>query len=177
MDSKFLEFWGNVLLSAAKGQRQIEDFNRWIEQGFKGIQEFGTLLAGIYGIKEEPVPEEGGGEAWNRTLRDFRKSYEEYMSLMGMVSREDYRRLAEECERLKEKVAEQEDTIRRLRMNAGWENTSRDEVVRGVQDLMTRQTEQFQELMKSYVSVFKGDMPAKDEKSKEKKKKTARGKS
>jgi len=176
MDSKFLELWGNIFLSAAKGQQQIEDFNQWIQQGFKGYQQFGTLLAKIYGMEEKPAREEMAGDAWDKAVRSFQKSYEEYMSLMGMVPGEDYRRLATQYERLKEKAAEQEKTISRLRNAAGWENASQGEVVKGMKDLMTSQTEQFKELMKSFGSGFEGGQPQKDEKPRERKRKTGRGK-
>jgi hypothetical protein len=44
MDSQFLEFWGNYLLAAAKGQKQLEDLNQWIRQGFSGFEELTAML-------------------------------------------------------------------------------------------------------------------------------------
>lgn len=175
MDSKFLEFWGNMLLSAAKGRRQMEDFNRWIEQGFRGVREFGALLAGIYGLEGTAAGEEESGDAWDEAVRKFQKSYDEYLSLMGMVPREDYRRLADQYERLKEKVAEQEETIRRLRKAAGWETAAQDEVVKGMRELVTRQAEQFQELMKSCASGVEAGRPRKEKSGGTRKGKTGRG--
>lgn len=175
MDSKFLEFWGNVFLSAARGRQQIEDFNQWIQQGLRGFHEFTALMARIYGMEEKESREETTGDDWDGAVRKFQKSYEEYLGLMGMVPREDYRRLAEQYERLKQKTAEQEETIRRLRKTAGWETASQDEVVKGMQELMTQQTEQFQELMKSCASGFAGEQPPKEKKGREKKQKAGKG--
>ncbi len=175
MDSKFLEFWGNMLLSAAKGRRQMEDFNRWIEQGFQGVRELGNLLARIYGLEEGADGKEESGDAWDEAVRNFQKSYDEYLSLMGMVPREDYRRLADQYERLKERVAEQEETIRRLRKSAGWENAAQDEIVKGMQELMTRQAEQFQVLMQSCASGFEAGRPRKEKSGGARKGKTGRG--
>jgi hypothetical protein len=36
MDRHFLEFWGNFLINAAKGQKQMEDMSKWMQQGFEG---------------------------------------------------------------------------------------------------------------------------------------------
>lgn len=177
MDSKFLEFWGNVFLSAAKGRQQIEDFNQWIQQGLRGFQDFATLMARIYGMEEKRTREEAAGDDWDSAVRKFQKSYEEYLSLMGMVPREDYRRLAEQYERLKQKAAEQEETIRRLRKSAGWEPASQEEVVKGMQELVTRQAEQFQELMKTCASGFAGEQPPKEKKGRERKQKAGKGES
>jgi hypothetical protein len=175
MDSKFLEFWGSVFLSAARGRRQMEDFNRWIEQGFQGVREFGTLLARIYGLEDKPAGNEESGDAWEEAIRNFQKSYDEYLSLMGVVPREDYRRLAEQYERLKERVAEQEETIRRLRRSAGWESTAQDEIVKGMQELVSRQTEQFQELVKSCASGLEAGQPRKEKTGGARKRKTGKG--
>ncbi len=81
---------------------------------------------------------------------------------MGMVPREDYRRLADQYERLKEKVAEQEETIRRLRKAAGWENAAQDQIFKGMRELMTRQAEQFQVLKQSCASGFEAGRPRKE---------------
>ena len=44
MDRQFLEFWGNYLLSVARGQKQLEDVTRWIRGGFSGVEELTALL-------------------------------------------------------------------------------------------------------------------------------------
>jgi hypothetical protein len=39
MDKYFLEFWGNFLINTAKGQKQMEDMSKWMQQGFEGFDE------------------------------------------------------------------------------------------------------------------------------------------
>ena len=77
---------------------------------------------------------------------DFRESFKEYLNLLGMVPREEYAALARKYEEFKEKVAEQEETIKLLRMlleekGLGLEATSLE-----FQRLIEKQGEQFQKL-------------------------------
>jgi hypothetical protein len=53
MDRQFLEFWGNYLLSVARGQKQLEDVTRWIHGGFSGVDELTALFKKYYGLEEQ----------------------------------------------------------------------------------------------------------------------------
>ena len=53
MDRQFLEFWGNYLLSVARGQKQLEDVTRWISGGFSGVEELTALFKKYYGLEEQ----------------------------------------------------------------------------------------------------------------------------
>ena len=55
MDKYFMEFWGNFLISAAKGERQLDEMARWIDQDFSGLEDF--LESGI--VKSPTVDEVG----------------------------------------------------------------------------------------------------------------------
>ena len=55
MDRQFLEFWGNYLLAAAKGQKQLEDMNQWLNQGFSGYEELTAMFKKFYGLERHLV--------------------------------------------------------------------------------------------------------------------------
>ena len=56
MDEKFLEFWGNLMLSAARGKRHTNDISNWMQKSFgifgeptakqtvRGFEELGAML-------------------------------------------------------------------------------------------------------------------------------------
>ena len=56
MDRKFLEFWGNALLNAAKGQEQVENLNRMARDGFKTFEQQLSLFQKLYGLDKKPDP-------------------------------------------------------------------------------------------------------------------------
>ena len=49
MDTKFMEFLGNFLRSAAKGQDQAESMNRMVREGFKTFEQQLNLFQKFYG--------------------------------------------------------------------------------------------------------------------------------
>jgi uncharacterized coiled-coil protein SlyX len=55
--------------------------------------------------------------------------------------------LIKKYEALKKKVAEQEQTIKHLRMQLEGEGADLGEIIRGYQNLVKKQTDQFQRLM------------------------------
>ncbi len=159
MDRKFLEFWGNYLLMVAKGQRQMEDAAKWINQGFKGFDDLTAMFAKMYGLdqKEEDRPQDP--TSWNKVTTDFTRSLAEGMGLMGWVPAEEHRTLRKKYDVLKAKVRAQEETIRHLRNLLNKEGNPHTEVILGFAELVEKQTSEFQDLLMGMGKTSGTDQP------------------
>ena len=155
MDRNFLEFWGNYLLAAARGQKQLEDLNQWIRQGFSGFEELTAMFKKYYGLEQPRTEDSDTTQAWQNAAADFRNSLNAYLNLMGLVSKDKYRALEQKCTTLQEKVAEQEDTIKALRKLLAEEGTYQGETVKVFQDLVKKQADAFEALMQSIAPAAK----------------------
>ena len=157
MDSRFLEFWGNFLLSAARGQKQMEDMARWMNQGFKaaGFEDLAAMFTRAYGLAgpdPEKVPD---ADFWQAAGQQFRSSFEEYMKLMGMVPREEHRRLEKKYEALKKECDAHKETISHLRELLGAGKAGQDEVISAFQAIIEKQSSQFRDLVDSSTRFMK----------------------
>ena len=148
MDRQFLEFWGQYLLAAAKGQKQLEDLNQWICQGFSGFEELTAMFKKFYGLEHPPQQSSDSAKAWQNAAADFRDSFNAYLDLMGVVPRDKYLALEQRCATLQNKVADQEETIRVLRSLLTEEGTYQGETVKVFQDLVNKQSDAFESLMR-----------------------------
>jgi hypothetical protein len=148
MDSQFLEFWGRYLLAAAKGQKQLEDLNRWISQGFGGFEELTAMFKKIYGLERSPKQNPDSAKAWENAAAGFRNSFDAYLDLMGVVARDKYQTLEQKCGVLQKKVDDQEETIKILRSLLTEEGNYQGETVKVFQDLVNKQSEAFETLMR-----------------------------
>ena len=157
MDRQFLEFWGNYLLAAAKGQKQLEELNQWIRQGFSGFDDLTAMFKKFYGLERPPKENSDSAKAWENAADGFRNSFNAYLDLMGVVPRDKYEALEQNCAALQKKVADQEETIKVLRSLLAQEGTYQGETTKVLQDLVNKQGDAFEKLMKSIAS------PAKDE--------------
>jgi hypothetical protein len=149
MNRHFLEFWGKALLEAARSQKQLEDLAGWFQSGFLGFQDHTQLFKAAYGLDEMPEDTPDYSALWKKAEADFRESFKEYWSLLGMVSREEYAALARKYEELKEKVAEQEETIKYLRLLLDEKGMGLEAATLEFQKLIQKQGEQFQKLVQS----------------------------
>ncbi|NTW16321.1 MAG: hypothetical protein HGA41_02525 [Syntrophaceae bacterium] len=154
MDKNFLEFWGNCLLNAAKGQERLDEMTRWFREGFKGFEEQMSLFRKCYGLDRESESSPHYMEMWSKAVSDFQNSYKELLGLMGLVPKEEYLALAEKYEALKETLASKDETIRHLKMKSTTGEIDQGEVVKGFDSLMKNQAEQFQEVMKSLGQLY-----------------------
>ncbi|MDI7261290.1 MAG: hypothetical protein QME90_15410 [Thermodesulfobacteriota bacterium] len=154
MDKHFLEFWGNFLINVAKGQKQLEDISKWMMQGFKGFEDLTAMFQTFYSLDKLDKSSPDYLKMWKKAEEDFKKSFKDYLSLLGLVPKEEYLGLVEKYEALKQKVASQEETISHLRMLLGEKVFDPGGVVKGFQDLMQRQKDQFQKLMESIGESF-----------------------
>ena len=158
MDTHFLEFWGNFLINAAKGQKQLEDMSKWMQQGFKGFDELTAMFTKFYGLEHMGKDSPDYMATWKKASEDFIKSFKEYLSLMGVVPKEEHLALVKKYEELKEKVASQEETIKHLRMLLGEKMAgAQGDVVKGFQEIIEKQSKEFQETMETFDRFFKKD--------------------
>jgi uncharacterized coiled-coil protein SlyX len=148
MNRHFLEFWGKALLQAAKGQKQLEDLAKWCQQGFLGFQDYTKLFKAVYGLEETAEDSPDFFTLWKKAEEDFRESFRDYLNLLGMVPREEYAALARQYEELKEKVGEQEDTIKHLRTLLEEKGMGLEATTLQFQQLIKKQGEQFQKFIK-----------------------------
>lgn len=147
MNRQFLEFWGQALLLAAQSQKQLEDLGQWFQQGFWGFPDYTQLFKSSYGLGEAAEEDTDFLTLWKKAEEDFRRSFQDYLNLLGVVPREEYDALARENETLKEKVAEQEETIKRLRMLADEKGLGLEATTLEFQRLIEKQGEQFQKFI------------------------------
>ena len=157
MDSKFLEFWGNVLLSAAKGQEQAEGLIRLAREGFGVLEQQMALFEKFWNLDKKPDPPAASTENWTKASADFVKSYQEFIGFMGMVPRQEHEELLKEHEVLKGRLADLEEELRRRKRGAGEEAMDSAIIVKGFEDLMKKQSEQFQCLMNSYGQLYEAE--------------------
>jgi hypothetical protein len=162
MDKNFLEFWGNMLLGASKSQRQFEDVNRWMKGNFSGADDLTALFKKAYGLDSSSEKAPDYINLWKKASEDFLGAFKDYVSMMGMVSKEEHLNLIKKYETLKEKSETQEETIRHLRMLLGEKDTEQKEISDQFQDMAKKQTEQFQEMMKNFSQFYKGSFSNKE---------------
>ena len=157
MDKQFLEFWGNYLLAAAKGQKQLEDMNQWLHQGFSGFEELTAMFKKFYGLERSPDENSDSAKAWENAAAGFRNSFNAYLDLMGVVPRDKYQALEQKCGELQKNVADQKETIKILRSLLAEEGTYQGETVKVFQDLVKKQGDTFEKLMRNLTADTKDD--------------------
>jgi len=161
MDKNFLEFWGNLLIGIARGQRQMEDMTRWLNQDFTGLESLMAPFKKLYGLDQVSPSKGNYEELWSKQLKSFQESFQEYLRLLDVVPRREYEKVREENQTLKKQIVEMEKAIKDLRMLVA-ENMGRSasEAVKSFQELVFSQMDKFQEMMLSFGGLSK-DEPSK----------------
>jgi hypothetical protein len=156
MDPHFLEFWGNFLVNASKEQRRLKDLYEWMQQGFKGSDDLTEMFRKFYGLDHMEKDTPAYLETMKKASENFLESFKDYLDLMGMVPKDKHLALVQKYEALKEKVADQEETIKNLQLLLEEKRAeSQGELVQGFQDLIEKQSKQFQKTMETFGSFFK----------------------
>ena len=60
----FWNFGGNFLINAAKGQKQMEDMSKWMQQGFEGFDELTGMFKKFYGLEHMEKDTPAYMETW-----------------------------------------------------------------------------------------------------------------
>lgn len=157
MDANFLEFWGNLLISLTRGQKQIDDMIRWVRQSFPGADDLTNLFKKTYGLNQPAQAPTGQAELWKETRARFHQSYGEYLKLLDVVPRADYEKLEKENDSLKRKIVELEGVVGNLRaLLAGKIQTVPGAAVDEFQTGFLNYLEKLQQLISSFADVSEG---------------------
>ena len=184
MDEKFLELWGNMLLNAARSKRQSKVFFNWLQTGFPGfmgenrdrtadtgLEDLNAAFKQIYGLNKLSEQSEEYKKLSDKALKDFKQSFKDYLTIMGFVSREEHLALVEKYEKLKAKSQDQEETIKHQQMLLNAKGAAdASEIMAPFQDMVTKQGEVFQQMMKDFGQYFGGPKNASDTQPPERKK-------
>jgi uncharacterized coiled-coil protein SlyX len=147
MDPDFLEFWGNLFINAAKGQRNMAEVHQWISQGLKGFDDLSKMVLAFYGFGGKTADSHSSGDAWVKVSKAFLDSYYEYIKLMGMVPETEYKELARKYEELEKKSAAQKETIEYLKGVLSKRLIDPSNTVESFRELMDKQSDELQRLM------------------------------
>ncbi|MCP4020229.1 MAG: hypothetical protein GY729_00165 [Desulfobacteraceae bacterium] len=165
MDKNFLEFWGNTMLTAAKGQKQMEEMTNWMEKGFSGMKEMNDMFLKFYGIQTKESEKQNkfnDFEAMQKeAFSNFSHSFEAYLQLFDAIPRKKHVELVKKYEALKKQVQDQEETITHLRMMMEDRGERKTDVVEKLNEIVGLQSDQFKKLMNEFSSIGTVDAPQK----------------
>ncbi|MDM8555377.1 hypothetical protein QUF75_11650 [Desulfococcaceae bacterium HSG7] len=177
MDSKFLEFWGHLMLNAAQGQKQIESFQKWLGKSADGLpavtsagknteedENFMSVFAKVYGADKLSEGKSSYLQIMQNAAGTFQTSFEKYIRLLGAVPRDEHVTLQEKYEALDKKVSEMEKTIALLQAQLGVKPDEPEGLTQGIKDLVVKQGEQFQDLMQNFQKLYKENDSSSSEK-------------
>lgn len=170
MNSHFLELLGHFLIQAAKNQQFLEqfipgaskaqdkdwDFSKWVQYCYQNLSYFQSFFPKSAGMDQMSENSKQTQQLWQEGLNNFYKQWEEFAQIMGLVPQQEYNRLAQENEQLKERIHEQEQTIKRLHSLLEQKgifdlNQLSDEFGR----LLHEQNEQFKKFMQAFDQTCK----------------------
>ncbi len=144
------------MLAAARGQQQIDDLYKWMNQGFTGFKELTATFQKSYGIIcDDSKDSESDGNAWQQAADGFRSSYEAYLNLIGAVPKDRYHDVEQKVHDLEKRLAESEETITILRELLAEKGTYQGETLKALQDLVNKQAGAFESFMKSIADTGK----------------------
>jgi glutaredoxin 2 len=167
MDINFFEFWGRLFTNLARGQKQIEDFRAWFSQGLSGYDSLTAMFRKVYNLDNFEDKSNDYEKLWQKSVESFQKSFRESLALMKVVPKDEYEELARKCTALEKTVSEREETIVGLRRLLSEEGLRYPVAVDELRDLMKKQHDQFQDLLKNTVVMF--DQETKADRSRKKK--------
>ncbi len=176
MDDKFLEFFGNFLINMAQGKKHAREAGEWMKNWYPSGKEvsvppsgpdFGQMQAlfrKTYGLEETSARSHEHGALLEKAHNEFRTSMKSYLETIGFVSKQDHLELVKRYEALKEKCADQEETISHLKMLKGEE----EEVAPSpgavdMHSLVRQQNRLLKNMMGSFGTLFPKDAEGDDE--------------
>jgi uncharacterized protein YdiU (UPF0061 family) len=150
MNWQFYDFLGNYFHQVARGQKQMEDFSQWMQQGFNNFNDMAKLFQRSYGLKEIDPSVDSSAQTWEKAIEEFQETWVKLAGQWGWVSAEEHKKVLEKCAELEKEVDEKKIMIDQLRELLAQEGMGHAELFKHLQDSINEQSAQFHELMRTF---------------------------
>ena len=134
-----------------------------MSQGMSGFHGLTAMFRQFYDLGGDSPADD---ENWKTACRSFDKAYQAYLDTLGVVPKSEYTAVKEQMEELRQKAEDQEAALRKLRLELSENRMAQGDVVRGFQELVQVQSEQFQVLTASFSRFFSGRRADEDDREK-----------
>ena len=131
-----------------------------MSQGMSGFRDLTAMFRQFYGLGGDGPADD---ENWKAACRSFDKAYKAYLDALGVVPKSEYTALEGQMGELRQKADDQEAALRKLRLELSESRMAQGDVIRGFQELVQVQSEQFQELTASFSRLFPGRRTVEDD--------------
>ena|GEM_PF-2026748 len=149
MDEKMFRFWSDFFRQAAEGQARVDEIRHWMESGMRATGEIREWFQKW--IEQTGFPGDAAVKPMEEFMAEFNRAIQPFIINFGMVPKTVYLELEEKYNALKQRAAEQEETIRRLRrMVADKEIGGGAEEGDRFAELLAAQQQQFRQWMEMF---------------------------
>ncbi len=164
MDENVLEFWGNLLINASRGKKQMGDITSWVQncmnaftdpaksKEMHGFEDFAASIKQFYGLDNFSEQSLEYQNLAKKAADDFQRSFTDCLAAMGMVSYKEHLAIIEKYEKLKEKCAGLEETVvhQRMLLEAKKEEKAGDNLGENLREIFKGQGELFRKMMTDF---------------------------
>ena len=101
------------MMDADEGKRQLENMVNWVDYGFGGYEDSTAMFRKLCGLDWIPEVKDMSNylDTWNLAMKDYTKSFHDYLGLIGLVSKDEHLALIGKYKELKKTFESQEKEI------------------------------------------------------------------
>ena len=108
------------MMDADEGKKQLENMDNWVDYGFGGYEDSTVMLRKLCGLDWIPEVKDMSNylDTWNLAMKDYTKSFHNYLGLIGLVSKDEhlaligkYKELKKTFESQGKEILDREDRI------------------------------------------------------------------
>ena len=152
MHSRFMEFFGNYLIQAAKWQKLVEERSSPdATPDVMDLAELGKLFQQAFGIDgpTEPAFAEFS-RIWQQTVEAFQSVFCPYGKMWGWIPQAEYQALQDKCDSQEKAIQKKDEIISQLRSLLDEKGLGQIALLQRYQSLIQDQSDEFQTFMKSF---------------------------
>lgn len=155
MDKNMLEFWGQLFLTAARSQEQLEHMNKLLGKNVNENPFINSIYQALGIPKPQDVTADDFWELVKKSTDVYQNVIKSSLNYFEVVPKEDYLKLTRENDELKAKISELEALINSMKNHSTKKYSDQEQFVSSLTDIVKNQTEQFQQLMKQINLSYK----------------------
>ena len=160
IDADLLEFWGNLLLNAARSQRAGQALADWMQQGFNAMGEYTAQFQRACGLthpNNDSRGATGDDNAWQQAMESHQHAFLQFLKLLDVVPRSTHQALQKHYDKLQTEMMQCKATVARLESQLAKSGADQTHAAISAEfaQLVDKQARQFTQLLESYGKMVK----------------------